>query len=94
MAKTLTVVTPEGSVSITAIMKLIFLLLLGSLSLVTALAVNELVQKFLEQCNIRKNNLTGYAIYTLIALILLISVAYIGCMVSPELVEYINVSPL
>ena len=94
MGKNLTVVTNDGRVNMMAIGKLIFLLILSSLALLTALAMNETVQKFLEHCHIRKDNLFGYVIYTFVTLGILITVAYIGCTMSPELVEYINISPL
>lgn len=93
MGKNLTVVTSDGTVSMIGICQLVYLLILASLVLVAALAINEAIQKIIEKYGIRKDHILGYIIYAVTAVIVVIIVAYTGCRCSPEIVEYINLSP-
>lgn len=92
MAKTLSVVKEDGGVCIYSICKLSFLLILSALCLVAALAINETIQKILEKY-VKKDGILGYVIYSLIALALVIIVAYAGCRFCPDLVEHIDLTP-
>ena len=93
MGKTLTVVTEDGSISVYSVCKLVYLLILSALCLVSALAINETIQKALDKY-VKKDGIWGYIIYSLIAIALVILVAYAGCRFAPDMVEYINLSPL
>jgi uncharacterized membrane protein YdjX (TVP38/TMEM64 family) len=93
MRKSLTIVTEDGSVSIYSVCKLVYLLILSALCLVAALAINETIQKILEKY-VKKEGIWGYVIYSIIAILLIIIVAYVGCRCSPEIIEYIDLSPM
>ena len=90
----LTVVTPNGSISVSNVCRLTYLLLLASLSYLTAMAVSDAMQKLLDKYMMKKDSLMGYFVYALVMIILLIVVAYLGCRSFPDIVEYINLSPL
>jgi hypothetical protein len=91
MGKKITIVTDDGSVSFYEVCKLSILLLLGALCLVAALAINETIQIILSKC-IKKDCIFGYVIYSLIAVGLIILVAYLGCKICPDLGEHIDLS--
>lgn len=93
MGKSLTIVTEDGSFSVYSVCKLVYLLILSALCLVAALAINETIQKALEKY-VKKDGIWGYVIYSLIAIGLVIFVAYAGCRFSPDIVEHINLSPM
>jgi amino acid transporter len=91
--KRINVVTNDGNVDVYNICKLVFLLVLSALSLVAALAVNETVQKILEKY-VKKDNITGYLIYSIIAILLVLIVAYTGCRLVPDIADHIDLSPM
>ena len=93
MTKPLGVVDETGSVTIGGVCKLSFLLVLGSLVYIAALAVNDLAQKVLERY-VRKDGLWGYFIYAVVTILMVVFIAYLGCRWAPDMVEYINVSPI
>lgn len=93
MAKSLTVITEDGSLCVHSVCKLVFLLILSALCLVAALAINETIQKILEKY-VKKDGIWGYIVYSIIAVALVIIVAYFGCRCAPDVVEYINLSPM
>lgn len=92
MGKKLVVVREDGSLCIHSVCKVVYLLILSALCIVAALAVNETIQKVLERY-VKKDNILGYAIYALIAIVLVIVVAYIGCKWSPDIIEHMDLSP-
>lgn len=91
--KRINVVTDDGKVDVYNICKLVYLLILSSLSLVAALAVNETIQKILEKY-VNKGNITGYLIYSIIAILLVLIVAYVGCCIVPDIADHIDLSPM
>lgn len=93
MPKNLTVVKPDGCVDIYSVCQLVYLLILSALCLVAALAINETIEKILQKY-LKKDGILGYVIYSLIAVALVVIVAYAGCRFSPDLVEHINLSPV
>jgi membrane protease YdiL (CAAX protease family) len=93
MGKTLTVVTSDGNINLWSLCKLVFLLILSSLAFIAALAVNEAMQKIIEKYAFKKDGILGYIIYAILAIIMVIVFAYIGCRCSPGIVEYINITP-
>lgn len=91
--KRINVITNDGSVDLYNICKLVFLLILSALSLVAALAVNETIQKILDKY-VKKDNITGYIIYSIIAILLVLIIAYIGCRLVPDISDHIDLSPM
>lgn len=93
MTKHLTVVNADGTVSLFDVCRLSYLLILGSLVYISALAINEFFQQILKKY-VRKDGLFGYFLYALLAVLAVLIVAYTGCKLDDHLVDYINVSPL
>ena len=93
MPKSLGVVDETGSITISGVCKLSYLLVLASLVYISALAVNDFAQKVLEKY-VKKDGLFGYFLYAVITIGLVIFAVYLGCRWSPDMVEYINVSPI
>lgn len=93
MTRTLTVVKSDGSVSLFDICRLSYLLILGSLVYISALATNQFFREVIERY-IPRNDLLGYFLYAVLAILAVLVVAYLGCRWDDHLVEYINVSPL
>lgn len=91
--KRINVVTNDGNVDVYNICKLVFLLVLSALSLVAALAVNETIQKILDKY-VKKDNITGYLIYSIIAILLVLIVAYTSCRLVPDIADHIDLSPM
>lgn len=93
MPKTLTVVSETGTISIYNICKLVYLLILGALALLAAMAINELAQEIIKNY-VARDGVLGYLIYCLVIIVLLVLFAYMGSKACPELVEHINISPI
>lgn len=93
MPKALALVDEGGKITVTGVCKLSYLLILASLVYLAALAVNDFAQQVLEKY-VRKDGLFGYFIYAVLTVFLVIFAVYLGCRWSPDLVEYINVSPI
>uniref|UniRef100_A0A6C0IYU1 Uncharacterized protein n=1 Tax=viral metagenome TaxID=1070528 RepID=A0A6C0IYU1_9ZZZZ len=93
MPKALVLVDEGGKITVTGVCKLSYLLILASLVYLAALAVNDFAQQVLEKY-VRKDGLFGYFIYAVLTVFLVIFAVYLGCWWSPDLVEYINVSPI
>lgn len=93
MKKTLRIVDRDGSITFYGVGKLAYLLLLGGLVYVAALAVNDLIVATLQKY-VRKEGLLGYLFYAGIAIAMVILVVYSGCWYSPELADYIDLSPI
>lgn len=93
MPKSLRVLDQNGDVSVAGICKLSYLLVLGSLVYISALAVNDLAQQAL-QLYVKKDGLFGQMCYALLTIVLVILAVYLGCRWSPDLVDYINISPI
>ena len=93
MTRSLTVVKSDGSVSLFDICRLSYLLILGSLVYISALATNQFFRELIERY-IPKNDLWAYFLYAVFAIIAVLIVAYLGCKWDDHLAEYINISPL
>jgi hypothetical protein len=93
MPKALALVDEGGKITVAGVCKLSYLLILASLVYLAALAVNDFAQQVLEKY-VRKDGLFGYFIYAVLTVFLVIFAVYLGCRWSPDLVEYINVSPI
>lgn len=93
MAKTKIFVVRDGRLDTGSILKLVLLLLLNSLSIATALAINEAVRKSLDGYMV-KNTVGQYAMYALIAFVLVIVFAYLACCIVPDIADCVDLSPI
>jgi hypothetical protein len=93
MGRSLNVVKSDGTVAFFDISRLSILLVLNSLALVAALAVNDFFKELLNRY-VKKDGLLAYFIYAVIAITAVLLVAYVACKWDDRLVDYINVSPL
>jgi len=88
-----TLIHPDGTVKAREVLVISYILILAALAYTAALAINDFAQAVLSKY-VKKDSLFGYALYALLAVILVIVIIYFGCWLHPEVIHYLNISPV
>lgn len=87
------IVNEQGNIEYWNLCRVMFLFLVGALVLIAAQSVNELIEAIIATY-IPKKNIWAYLLYAIISISLVLIVVFAACKFTPDLVEYMNLSPV